>query len=144
MILDPPRRRSLGIQLTPMVDVVFNVMTFFIIFTVFRGSEAAIGLRLPKAVTAEQHAATPLVVTVQEAGGFFVNGYRLDRSAFEAELARTLGRKPEQTVIIKADRSVRYERLVEALDAVRENGGTRIALAVEPKTPKPPGTPASR
>lgn len=133
MILEVPRRRQPPIPLTPLIDVVFNILTFFIVFTVFRGAESAIGLRLPRAVTGQKQAAAPLVVTVRDGGVFFVNGREVDGSSLRAELAESVGRNPDGTVIVKADRSVRYELLVEALDAVRENGGAHIALAVEPK-----------
>ncbi|MDI6871616.1 MAG: biopolymer transporter ExbD [Bacillota bacterium] len=136
MIIEPPRRRSLQLQLTPLIDVVFLILTFFIVFTVFRGTESAIGLRLPRATTSEQHPPAPLVVTIPATGGFYVNGRPVDQRALGAEVARVVEQNPEQLVILKADRNVRYERLVEALDAVRENGGTRLALAVEPK-PRP-------
>jgi biopolymer transport protein ExbD len=143
-MIEPTPRRQPVVPLTPLIDVVFNILTFFIVFSVFRGSEAAIGLRLPKAATGEQHSDAPLVVTVDEKESFLVNGYRLDRAGFRAEMARTLKRNPEQTVIIKADRDVRYARLVEALDSVRENGGSRIALAVEPQPGKGSAPAAAR
>ncbi|HHW14071.1 MAG TPA: biopolymer transporter ExbD, partial [Firmicutes bacterium] len=126
MILEPPRRRAPQIQLTPLVDVVFNLLVFFIVFTVFRGSESAIALRLPRAATAEQAPQTPIVVTVPASGGFYVGNTPLTREALDRVLAQQLADDPERAVIIKADRSVRYERLVEALDAVRQNGGSRI------------------
>lgn len=133
MIIEPPRRRVPQVQLTPLIDVVFNTLAFFIVFTVFRGSESAIGLRLPQAATGEQHPPTPLVITVKEEGSIYLGGRVVDGGALKSELADRLGRDPEQVVVIKADRRVRYERLVEALDAVREQGGSRIALAVEPQ-----------
>ncbi len=138
MILELPRRRKPEIQLTPMVDVVFNLLTFFIVFTVFRGSESAIALRLPKAVTAEQAPRTPIVITVPQSGEFYVGNTALSRDALGRVLARQLSGDPERAVIIKADRSVRYERLVEVMDAVRENGGSRIALGVEVPRPETP------
>lgn len=136
MIVEPPRRRTPQIQLTPLVDVVFNLLAFFIIFTVFRGSESAIALRLPKAATAEQAPQTPIVVTVPASGDFYVGDTPLSRDALDRVLARQLAADPSRAVIIKADRSARYERLVEALDAVRENGGSRIALGVESRRPQ--------
>ncbi|MGE5553168.1 MAG: ExbD/TolR family protein [Betaproteobacteria bacterium] len=133
MIIEPPRRRAPQIQITPLIDVIFNILCFFIVFTIFRGSESAIGLRLPRAATADRQPPAPLVVTVPATGGFYLDGREVDRDVLGAEVARLVERDPEHVVIIKADRSVRYERLVEALDVVRENGGTRLALAVEPK-----------
>jgi biopolymer transport protein ExbD len=138
VIVDPPRRRPPQIQLTPLIDVIFNILCFFIVFTVFRSNEAAIGLRLPRAATSEQYPPAPLVVTVPATGGFYVADRPVDQIGLGAEVARVVGRDPNHLVIIKADRNVRYERLVEALDAVRENGGIRLALAVEPK-PRPEG-----
>lgn len=140
MILEVPRRRQPPIPLTPLIDVVFNILTFFIVFTVFRGTESAIGLRLPRAATGQQQAPAPLVVTVREEGYFLVNGREFDGESLRTELAGSVGRNPEGTVIVKADRNVRYELLVEALDAVRENGGAHIALAVEPKPAEQPGS----
>lgn len=134
MIIEATRRRPLSPVLTPLIDVVFNILAFFIVFSTWGVSDASIGLRLPKAASGEQRVSAPVVVTVDEAEGFFVNGRRFDQAGFEAEMARTFQDKPEQTVIIKADRDIRYARLVEALDAVREHGGSRIALAVEPQS----------
>lgn len=136
MIIEPPRRRAPQVQLTPLIDVVFNVMAFFIVFTVFRSSESAIGLRLPRASSAEEHPPAPLVVSVSEEGAFYLDGVELTSDELGDELNQRLRRDPGHVVVVKADRLVRYQRLVEALDAVRENGGSRIALAVEPEEPR--------
>ncbi|MGE5507984.1 MAG: ExbD/TolR family protein [Chitinophagales bacterium] len=132
MIVELPPRRKPFVQLTPLIDVTFNILTFFIVFTVFRGAESGIPLKLPKSVTAQKQAAAPVVVTVSQEGDFFVNGARFTREALAGEIARTVRTSPDQVVIIKADRDARYEYLVEALDAVRGSAGARIALAVDP------------
>jgi biopolymer transport protein ExbD len=140
VIVELPRRTKPVVQLTPLIDVVFNILCFFIVFTVFRGAESGIQLKLPKSATAQQQPATPVVVTVSRAGEFFVNGAQYTRESLAGEVARTVSASPDQVVIIKADRDARYEYLVEALDAVRGSAGARIALAVDPQGATQPGT----
>jgi biopolymer transport protein ExbD len=114
-----------------MIDITFTIITFFLVFTVFRGTDAAMRLNLPKASSGDKGVTAPVVVTVTDQGEFFLQGRQVTTAELRSSLGNQVSAHPEQSVIIKADRDVKYQYLVDAMDAFRAVGGAHIALAVE-------------
>lgn len=131
MIFERKTRSRPRVEIIPMIDITFTIITFFLVFTVFRGSDASLRLNLPKATTGDQNVAAPVVVTVTSEGQFLVEGNLLSPDGLKDALEGQVAGHPEQAVVIKADRDVKYQYLVDAMDAFRAVGGSHIALAVE-------------
>lgn len=142
------RAYSSGIQpnLTPMVDVVFLLIIFFIVVAQITTSER-LELTIPKLLDArtvdpgdERRIivnVVPLSEIAEIGGDFLVSGdvYAIDEAGVGAlidRLSAIRGRDPGIAVSVRADRVERYERVHEALRACAEAGVTRVNLIAEP------------
>lgn len=135
MILRERRRLSpqTGPSLVPMIDVVFQLVVFFMVSTTFKLTPA-ISLALPQSDTAEAMPTTEVVVTLAEARRVFVNGEEVAlESLGESVRALTAAGITDTdaaplVVVIEGDRSVPYDAMVAVLDVLREEGVTAARL----------------
>ena len=121
----------LQINIVPMIDVVFAVLAFFIISSLFLTRNEGLPVSLPGAETAEAQAQRQIVVTVNAAGEIFVGKQSVaDDQLLEA--IQTLGTLADGgLVVIRADQSVDYGRVVRVMDQVRTLPGVQLAIATE-------------
>lgn len=125
------REEELDVNLTPLIDVVFLLLIFFMVSTTFI-RESAIELTLPEA--AEEVRENPLdtiEVAIDAGGRYFVNGDPLINTQL-ATIRRALNEaRPadaEPVVIISADANAIYQAVVTVMDAARQIGLTRITF----------------
>ena len=116
------RSNAPQLALTSMLDVIFLLLCFFVTVSVFSQWESEISIKLPSATTAEEPDRLPgeIIVNLAKDGKVTVNGTALSLDDLKARLAKVAKFYPDQAVIIRADKEVRYERLVGAIDACRE------------------------
>jgi biopolymer transport protein ExbD len=88
-------------------------------------------VELPRAVTGSPQTSTSFEVLVDKSGVFYVSGRMVTGTELQQQLTERLRVNPDIFVIVKADRDVRYEHVVDALDHVRAVGGYRLGLAVQ-------------
>ncbi|OPZ64621.1 MAG: Biopolymer transport protein ExbD [Firmicutes bacterium ADurb.Bin506] len=124
-------RRRPRVELTPMIDIMFYLVLFFMVFGTFRTDTAGVPLDLPRAATAADLARDHLVVTVGVDGRLYFDGRVVSDADLTRSLLPVLKSQPDRVVIVKADRAISYERLIQAIDAIRMAGGAKLALAVE-------------
>ncbi|HHV61852.1 MAG TPA: biopolymer transporter ExbD [Firmicutes bacterium] len=117
--------------MVPMVDVMTFLIVFFILFTTFRASPMGLKVKLPAAVTATKQETTRITVTIDVGGNVYFNDTRTTVDGLQQKVRQQIARNRDSLVIIKADRDVRYAKLIEVMDAVRRVGATRVALAAE-------------
>ncbi|MGE5586412.1 MAG: ExbD/TolR family protein [Bacillota bacterium] len=114
-----------------MVDVMFFLIVFFMLFTTFRTNPAGLNIRLPRAVTATPQQQARIVVVIDNQGEVYFNDRRTSMDGLREDIGRSLKEDPNEVVIIRADSGTRYSRLVEVMDAARVAGASRLALAAE-------------
>jgi biopolymer transport protein ExbD len=127
----PRRRNSLdfGVNLTPMLDMIFNLLFFFVLATQIRQETAQMEVRLPSTATqsAARELTRPLAVTLDSAGKIFFN----DREMVEAELAlelHALAAKGQKEIFIRGDERVDYGRVVTVMDVCKRAGLGSVLL----------------
>jgi biopolymer transport protein ExbD len=125
----PPAEES-GIDLTPMLDVVFIMLIFFIVTTTFV-REAGITVNRPSAQTAEQQEQQTILVAISPQGEIWIDRRRVDIRGLRAEIERLKGQSPDATVIIQADQDARAGLMVEAMDQARLAGARAVSVAAE-------------
>ena len=110
-----------ALSMTSMLDVIFLLLCFFVTVSVFSQWENEITIKLPSAATAEEPDRLPgeIIVNLATDGKATVNGKRLGLIELEARLAKVAKFYPDQAVIIRADKDVRYEYLVDLIDTCR-------------------------
>jgi biopolymer transport protein ExbD len=118
-----------NLNLIPLIDVVFQLVVFFMVATTFIITPG-ISLLLPTSTTSEPVAMTRLVVTVVSREEIYFNKERHDLQSFALRLAEVTEKERQEikTVVLEGDRSVPYSLLVEVLDALRRNGFRGINL----------------
>mgnify|MGYP005839478745 CR=1 FL=1 len=132
------RRRSpdASVDLTPLIDVVFLLLIFFMVTTTFV-REGRMSLQLPEAGTeATVQPAEPVQVLVATDGGYSVNGRPLgDRSvrALMAALREASGDDPSLPVVITADGRAPHQSVVTVMDAAERIGLTSVRIAIRPE-----------
>ena len=122
--LEPP----LQINIVPMIDVIFAILAFFIISTLYLTRAEGLPVNLPKAKTSESQTSR-IVVTIDAKGELAINQQAIPIGDLE-ESIQTLADQTEQKalVVINADEQVSHGRVVEVMDLVRDLDGVRLAV----------------
>jgi biopolymer transport protein ExbD len=126
-----PEAEDTGIDLAPMLDFTINLLIFFIITTSFI-KEAGVTVLKPEAVTAEHRDSGNLLIAIRENGEIW-----MDRRAVELRDVRTLIERlhierPDDTVVIIADKASKAGVVAEVMDEVRLAGIQEISVAADP------------
>lgn len=125
-------KKKSSINIIPMVDVIFFLLVFFMLFTTFRTNPQGIDMQLPTAVTATDQSETNFIVEIDADGSYYFEGETLTLAQIisEAEL-RNQDNEGQLTIIISADKETRYDNVVALIDQMRDAGIYRLALAAE-------------
>lgn len=125
-------KKKSSINIIPMVDVIFFLLVFFMLFTTFRTNPQGIEMQLPTAVTATDQSETNFIVEIDADGSYYFEGESLALSQIisEAEV-RNEDNEGQLTIIISADKETRYDNVVSLIDQMRNAGIYRLALAAE-------------
>ncbi|WP_416886280.1 ExbD/TolR family protein [Marinospirillum sp.] len=119
------------VNLTPMLDVVFILLIFFIVTTSFV-RESGIEVDPPQASTAEVQAQASILIAISPEGEIWLDREPVTLAALGPRVVRLQAESPQSSVVIQADRASRSGRLVEVMDRLRQAGVDRIALAAQP------------
>ncbi len=118
------------VNLTPMLDVVFIMLIFFIVTASFV-KEAGIDISRPPAATAERKERGNILVAITENDQIWVDRRQVDPRALRANIERLHAENPGGSVVIQADKSSKNGLLVLVMDAARLAGVPNVALAAE-------------
>lgn len=127
----PPRARRPAINITPLIDVMFLLLIFFMVTSSFR-TQPGLSVDLPRAATAENQETGQIEVTVQRDGAHFVDGAAVSEGALASALRARLEENPELTIVLRGDARAPYQAVVHALDIARQVGGSRFVLPMMP------------
>ena len=118
------------INIVPMIDVIFTILTFFIMSTLFLTRQEGLPVNLPQASSAKK-ATQParVTLTVDKAGEIFLNKQPITLDKLEAGVKAKV--KPEQPlmVVLNADEGVNHGKIVAVMDKVRQVEGASLAIA---------------
>ena len=121
-----------NVNLTPLIDVVFILLIFFLVTASFT-KEAGIDVNRPTAQTAVRQERGNLVIAISKNGDIWIDNQKVDIRTIRAHIEQLHAQNPEGTVIILADKDARTGATVDVLDQVRLAGVTNVALAAEQK-----------
>ncbi|WP_176492940.1 biopolymer transporter ExbD [Cobetia sp. 5-25-4-2] len=135
------QRESVEVNLTPLIDVVFLLLIFFMVSTTF-DSRRALDLILPQSSQASAVEQAPLIMTIGAKGDFTLGDTSLTESALGAALARHRDQADRFGLILEADGRTPHAKVVKALDAAAEVGITRVRISTRTGTDtSPPDAP---
>ena len=117
-----------GIDLTPMLDVVFIMLIFFIVTTSFV-KESGIDVSRPGAATAEKKEKASILVAIDKNDSVWIDKRKIDVRSVRANIERLHAESPEGTVVVQADEGSKTGILVKVMDQIRMAGVTNISVA---------------
>lgn len=123
------------VQIIPLIDVIFCILTFFILAALQLTRQQAINVDLPKASTGATQMRDMLVVTINATGQTFVDRQYVDRNQLVQALQTYREKNPDGLLVLYASQTAFYNDVVQVLDIMRQVGGERVALATLPATP---------
>ncbi|OUL29256.1 biopolymer transporter ExbD [Nostoc sp. T09] len=120
------------INIVPMIDVIFAILTFFIMSTLFLTRSEGLPVNLPKAATAkQQQIPTKITITVDDKGLVSLNRQPTTIDALTEQVRSLVGANPEALVIINADETIGHGKVVAVMDRVRQVQGAKLAIATQ-------------
>ncbi|AFV84245.1 biopolymer transporter ExbD [Alteromonas mediterranea] len=119
-----------NIDMTPMLDVVFIMLIFFIVTASFV-KEAGIDVNRPEAATAVKKDRANILIAISDKGEIWINKRRIDVRAVQANIERLHAENPQGTVVIQADKKATTETLIKVMDASRAAGVYDVSIAAQ-------------
>ncbi|MEO1955995.1 MAG: biopolymer transporter ExbD [Gammaproteobacteria bacterium] len=120
------------INLTPMLDVVFILLIFFIVTANFI-KEPGLEVNRPDAETSSIQENAAILIAIGSTNDIWIDGRRIDVRQVKANITKLLADNPKGTVVIQADEKATADSIIAVMDQSREAGVYAISLASEPK-----------
>jgi biopolymer transport protein ExbD len=117
------------INIVPMIDVIFAILTFFIMSTLFLGRFEGLSVNLPRASSARPQASTRVMVTLDKQGKLFLNKNPLVVNNLAAAVRQLQQPNQNLVVVINADGTVPHAQVVAVMDQVRQVEGVKLSIA---------------
>ncbi len=119
------------IQMIPLIDIMFFALIFFMILSVYYHIESQMDIRVPDSSQSreEQNSSTAVVININTAGRFIVNGNVLNSADLNHLLQKLSAYAPTQSIIIRADQKTFHKYVIEAMDICAHNNIRDISFA---------------
>ncbi|HDZ31779.1 biopolymer transporter ExbD [Pseudoalteromonas sp. AS84] len=118
------------INMTPMLDVVFIMLIFFIVTASFV-KESGIDVNRPEAATAVKKERANILVAISDTGEIWINKRQIDIRAVQANIERLKAENPQGSVVIQADKKSTTDTLIKVMDAARAAGVFDVSIAAQ-------------
>lgn len=119
------------INIVPMIDVIFAILTFFIMSTLFLGRFEGLAVNLPKANSAKPQKVIRATVTLDKHGNLYLNKNRLQIADLPSSIRKINQSDQDLVVVLNADGSVTHDRVVTVMDQIRQVEGAKLAIATQ-------------
>ncbi|RUO59501.1 ExbD/TolR family protein [Pseudidiomarina insulisalsae] len=119
-----------AIDMTPMLDIVFIMLIFFIVTTSFV-KEAGIDVNKPEASQAQKKPSANIFIAIRANGEVWMDKRMVDVERVGANIERLLAEQPTDIVVIQADKEAKHGVVVEVMDQIKEAGIDKISIAAE-------------
>ena len=121
------------VNLVPMMDVIMTILTFFIIVSMTLTNFQSVDVPLPstdKGVSKEKPI-EPMIVGMNKQGQILLGAQQVTDTQLAQQMVTYLEKNPKGSVVLKADKDVQYEKVVQMLGTLRDVGGDRVSLAID-------------
>ncbi|MFH0964008.1 MAG: biopolymer transporter ExbD [Planctomycetota bacterium] len=121
------KRPGLGIDLTPIVDMVFLLLIFFMLSSSFL--QPSIRLELPSGTNTDKEKRQEIIITVDRNENIYVNLEKVTLQTLGLKLQEKMAESGERSVTFRGDRRIRYEIFIKVADIAKSVGATTINAA---------------
>ena len=132
MNLQPNRREDPDVNLTPLIDVVFLLLIFFMVSTTFE-RENEISLELPEASGKQvENQRVPVEISIDAKGRYFINKVEVVNTELETlmqAIKKAAGDEEKPRVLLSADKATPHQAVITAMDAARQLGFVNLTFA---------------
>ena len=127
-------RRAFGkpeVVIIPMIDIMFFLLVFFIMSTLYMVNVKTVDVNLPKAQSAQTQLNVTYLVTVRKDGSLWLEDQPIDADTLVQQARMESQKNPRFAVVVRADGDMNYSGVMELLDKFRKEGITRFGLAAQ-------------
>jgi biopolymer transport protein ExbD len=117
------------INIVPMIDIIFAILTFFIMSTLFLNRTEGLPVNLPQASTAKAERPAQVTVTINNAGEMFLNKEAISLEQLEAGVRQKIEPQQPLLVVLNADEAVNHGKVVAVMDVIRRVEGAKLGIA---------------
>ena len=124
---------DLDVNITPLIDIVFLLLIFFMVSTTFK-QDFEVSIDLPKAASEEKLVDKTLNITIDAKGTYYINSKKLvnnKMSSLKTALQKVADGDLKLPVIISADGSTPHQAVIQAMDAARQLGFSKLTFATQ-------------
>ena len=121
-----PKRATLSLDLAPLIDIVFQLLIFFMLTSTFLNP--ALKLTLPTASSREKIDPEQLVVSVDSVGNVFVNFDKVEMTELKDVLQTRLAPMERKQVNFRGDHNLRYQEFVKVMDIAKQAGARQLNI----------------
>ncbi|MGH8000380.1 MAG: ExbD/TolR family protein [Brasilonema sp.] len=119
------------INIVPMIDVIFAILTFFIMSTLFLTRSEGLPVNLPKAATGQSERPAQITVTINKNGQIFLDKQVINLEQLESSVRQKVQPQQPMMVVLNADQGVSHGQVVAVMDRVRRIEGAKLAIATQ-------------
>lgn len=127
-----PSKRKAGFDLTPLIDVVFLLLIFFMLTTTFVNLENRVKVNLPSGDFAAAEPTENITVTITENNTIYLNGKLIDPLKLTVGVSAELEKNPDNVVVLEADKNILHGKVIRVMDLIKKGGGDIMAIATQP------------
>lgn len=133
------RRRTLGVKkeptimIIPMINIVFFLLVFFMVGTLYMNTEQQIPLNLPSTSTSTAKSIEPIIITLTTSHKLYIDNREISADNLSQEVQDIVRTTPRQAFVIRASKDVYYNEVIALLDMLKVNGVKYISVATDRK-----------
>ncbi len=124
--------KNASFDLTPLIDVVFLLLLFFMLTTTFVNLENRVKVNLPSGDFAAAEPSENIIVSITENNTVYLNGKLIDPLKLTENVAVELKKASNKIVVLEADTNVLHGKVIRVMDLLKQGGAEKIAIATQP------------
>lgn len=122
------------LMIIPMIDIIFFLLVFFMMSTLYMVEQNIIPVTLPTASTAQSDQTRQLPLTLTATGGIYLEQEEIPLPLLSRRIKAELANNPDAAFVLRADKRLEYGLVIEVLDILKDSGVRRVSVATEVKS----------
>lgn len=121
------------LMIIPMIDIIFFLLIFFMMSTLYMMEQHTIPINLPQASAAKNDTARNISITVTKEGKVMFDEEEIALPLLQKRIGMELAKQPDNIFVLRADKQAEYGKVVTVLDELKLSGARRVAVATDVK-----------